>query len=111
MVTADEVKAKLAKYVINRKSHPHIPPTLDGEILLEEHRDEKGRLRGVITVSAENLANILSMRDDPTLRPDEIIESGPYEGKNVRDLTASEFEDFTSHKKYLDAWRAEGIDI
>jgi len=52
------------------------------------------------------------MRDDPTLRPDFHIEApSKYAGRNVRELTKDEFEDFTGHKKYLERWRQEGIEI
>lgn len=99
-MSVEDLKAKLAKYVINRAKYPHVPASLDGEILLEEDRDKEGNLKGVITISAKALANVLAMRDDPAKRPERL------KGK-----TKDEFERVTGHKKYLDKWKAEGIDF
>ena len=98
-MSVEDLKVKLAKYVINRAKYPHVPASLDGEILLEEHR-ENGKLKGVITISAEALACILAMRDDPTKR-----------SERLKGKTKDEFERVIGHKKYLDRWRAEGITI
>jgi len=108
-ITEEELKTKLKDYIITRAKYPHIHPSLDGEILLEEHRDEIGNLKGVITIRPEELAGILNMRDDPSLRPDIVIEMGKFKGRRLRDLTADEFEENSGHKKYLDRWRADGI--
>lgn len=108
MVNVD-VRRALAKHIISRETHPHIPSELDGEILLEEHVVE-GVVLGYITVSIENLVKILDMRDNASLRANVDVD---FKGvkRNLRDLSASEFEEFTGYKKYLDKWRAEGIRI
>jgi len=68
------------------------------------------RLTAVI--SAENLVNILNQRDDPSLRPDIVLETPPkYRGRKMRELKPSEFEYVTGYKKYFDRWRKEGIKI
>ncbi|MEM4977246.1 MAG: hypothetical protein QXT64_07980 [Desulfurococcaceae archaeon] len=123
MVTVDEVKAKLAKYIVD-KSKPEwrvkrlcwdgvkreIPDGLNGEVLLEVH-EEDGKVKGYITVTLENLVNILNMRDDPSLRPDITIDFGKHKGRRLRDLTSAEFEDLTGYKMYFDKWRREGVAI
>ena len=109
-MSVENLKAKLAKYVINRAKYPHVPASLDGKILLEEHR-ENGKLKGVITISAETLADILAMRDDALKRPDETVGSGKYKGRKMRTLTKDEYEYLTGHKRYLERWRTEGIKI
>jgi hypothetical protein len=120
---ADIVRRLLSRYVID-KSKPEwrvkklcwdgvereIPDSLNGEILLEEHVED-GRVKGWITVAPEALAEILSMRDNPALRPDIVIEFGKYKGRNLRMLTRDEFEEATGYKKYFDRWRREGITI
>lgn len=87
-----------------------LSPSLDSEILLEEHRNEKGELLGVITVTAEALTKILAMRDNPMLRPDEEVE---FKGgrRKTRNLTTNEFDEITGYAKYLKGWREEGIEI
>jgi len=47
MVTAEELKTKLEKYIIDEEKYPHVPRTLDGEVMLEEVYLE-GILFGVI---------------------------------------------------------------
>jgi hypothetical protein len=121
MFNADIVRRMLGRYVID-KSKPEwkakrlcwdgvereIPDFLNGEILLEEHVED-GRVKGWITVSPEALAQILNMRDNPSLRPDAIITEGRYRGRSLRTLTSSEFEELTGYKKYFDRWRREGV--
>jgi hypothetical protein len=108
---ADILRKILDKYVIDKVKYPYIPNTLSGEILLEEHKDASGNILGWITITPDNLANILNMRDNPTSRPNIVIDRGKYKGRNLQTLTKDEFEDVTGHKKYLDKWRAEGINI
>jgi len=63
-------------------------------------------------ITTENLMNILSQRDDPTLREDVTLDFPPkYRGRKLRELTGSEFEEATGYKKYLQRWRREGIEI
>ncbi len=90
---AAEIRSKLKDYIINRERYPHIPRKLDGMILLEEVKDEEGRIKGWITIAPETLADLL------------------HRGKNMRDPAPHEFEEVTGLKKYLDEWRAKGIDI
>jgi len=66
---SETLKVKLAKYVISKERYPNIPRYLDGEILLERC-EENGVVKGWITITPANLANIVAMRDNPTLRPD-----------------------------------------
>jgi hypothetical protein len=120
---ADIIKTLLSKYVID-KTKPEwkikklcwdgiereIPDSLNGEILLEEHIED-GKVKGWITIDPNDLANILNMRDNPSLRPNITIPDGKYKGRNLQTLTKDEFEDITGHKKYLDKWRKEGINI
>jgi hypothetical protein len=122
-MSVEGLKAKLARYIVD-KSKPEwkvkrqcwdgiereIPDSLNGEILLEEHVED-GKVKGWITVSPEALANILNMRDNPSLRPNITITEGRYRGRNQQTLTKDEFEYYTGYKKYLDKWRMEGIDI
>jgi hypothetical protein len=120
---ADILRRILGKYVID-KSKPEwrvkklcwdgvereIPDSLNGEILLEEHVED-GKVKGWITVSPEALAEVLNMRDNPTLRPDVVIAEGRFRGRNLRTLTRDEFEEVTGYKRYFDRWRREGIRI
>jgi hypothetical protein len=113
----------LSKYVIDRSKpewrvrkpcwdgvEREIPDSLNGEILLEEHVED-GRVKGWITVSPGALAEVLNMRDNPTLRPDVVIAEGRFKGRNLRTLARGEFEELTGYKKYFDRWRREGINI
>lgn len=68
-----------------------IPKSLNGEILLEEDTDEKGRIKGWLTISPENLEKVLTDIADPS-KPD---------------IT----EETTGLKKYIDKWENEGIKI
>jgi len=118
-----DLKTKLSKYIID-KSKPEwrvkkpcwdgiereIPDSLNGEVLLEEHTED-GKVKGWITVSVENLANILNMRDNPLLRPDVTVDFGKFKGRRLRDLSAGEFEGLTGYKKYFDKWRGEGVSV
>jgi len=122
-MSVDTVKSKLSKYIID-KSKPEwrakrkcwdgvereIPDALNGEILLEVH-EENGLVKGYITIKPEDLANIIDMRDNPSKRPDIVVEDGKYKGRRLRDLSPDEFLDYTGHKKYFDKWRREGINI
>ena len=99
-----QLKERLAKYIID-KTKPQwkvkkkninnqlveIPNHLDGEVLLEEHTDEQGRVKGWITVSLDALAKIIT---------------------DIKDSTKSDItEESTGYKKYFDKWRKEGIKI
>jgi len=93
------IKAKLAKHIID-KSKPEwcakmknvlgqeweIPRTLDGEVLLRIDKDEKGRVKGVITITIERLAKLVNHWKAGNPIPAEWREK-------------------------LDEWLAEGIDI
>lgn len=106
----DVIRLKLKKYIIDRDKYPHLPRTLDGEILLEE-RKRNGKTIGVVTASVENLAKIILQKDNPLLRPDEVVDSGKFKGRNIRDLTADEFLELTGWKRYFDKWKKKGITI
>jgi len=68
------------------------------------------RLTSYTTI--ENLLNILRQRDDPTLRPDVVLEAPPkYRGRRFREITTSEFEETTGYKKYFQRWRKKGIEV
>jgi len=68
--------------------------------------------RLTVCVKAEDLLNLLNQRDQPTLRPDVVLEVPPkYRGKKMRELTKEDFEGVTGYKKYLDKWRGKGIRI
>jgi len=110
MVTVEELKIKLKEYIINREKYPEVPRTLDGEVILEKVY-LNGIFFGVISITFENLAATINMRDDPSLRPDYVIEGTEFAGRHVRDLTASEFEKLTGHRKYFENWRKKGIRI
>lgn len=104
------------KYVTHDGREVEIPESLNGQILLEEHYDERGRLKGWITISPQDLLKILEMRDNPLKRPDVTLTNllpslSKLEGKRMRELTRDEFEEFTGHKKYFDRWRREGLTI
>jgi hypothetical protein len=101
---------KLKRYIISRDNYPDVPSSLDGEILLEKHVVD-GQVLGWITVSLEDLARIIAMRDNPILRPDVAIAEGRFKGRNLRTLTRDEFEELTGYKKYFDRWRREGINV
>jgi len=68
--------------------------------------------RLTVHVTPEKLIDILNQRDDPTLRPNIVLEAPQrYRGLKMRELKASEFEEVTGYRKYLDRWRSEGINI
>jgi len=63
-------------------------------------------------IKAEDLVNLLNQRDEPTLRPDVVLEAPPKcRGRNMRELTKEEFEEVTGYKKYFDKWRDKGISL
>jgi len=121
---SEEIKAKLRKYVID-KSKPEwkqkrlcwdgvereIPDTLNGEILLEEHVED-GKVKGWITVHPDALSQILDQAKDPSKRPNITVDLHPkFRGRNLRELSESEFLELTGYSKYLTKWRNEGIPI
>jgi hypothetical protein len=122
LVSIDEVKGKLSKYIIDKSKEEwkrkrlcwdgdenEIPESLNGEILLEEHIED-GKVKGYITIAPELLVNILNLRDDATIRPDEeVVHNGL--NRRLKELTKDEFEDVTGYKKYFQRWRREGIKI
>jgi len=90
-VDVNDLKMKLGKYVIDpdrKPEHKHIPKTLAGEILLEEVKDENGNILGWVTITPENLANILAK-----------IKSKEIDAKQA------------GHDKYLKKWSDEGINL
>lgn len=54
----EDVLVKLKDRIIGRDTHPHLPRSLDGEILLEEHRGPAGELLGIVTVTVDRLAGL-----------------------------------------------------
>ena len=89
----DKVEQKLASKVIDVDklefldlvSDKGVPMrSLNGEIILERHIGEDGKLKGVVSVSPDSLATIL-----PELKNDT--------------------EDKAGWKKYFDQWKAEGL--
>jgi len=112
-----EVLEPLRKYTMDRID-PITGDVVEQLIILEENTplavDDSGHVIESFSayISTRNLMNILAQRDDPSKRPDTILEAPPkYRGRRMRELTASEFEEVTGHKKYLDKWRKEGINI
>lgn len=99
MITREDLETKLAKHIISRTSHPHIPASLEGELLLEEDRDEGGDLKGVVSITIENLLNV------------------NVAGKRLAEIPALEYaalkafdpKNESGHHKYWDRWKAEGI--
>lgn len=68
--------------------------------------------RKTVYVLVDDLIRILDWRDNPRLRPDQVIEDHPkYRGRNLRDLSKDEFEDYMGWKTYFEKWRNEGINI
>jgi len=68
--------------------------------------------RLTIVITAEDLVSTIRERDEPELRLDLTIEvPTKYRGRKLRDLSKDEFEEYTGHKKYLERWRQEGIEI
>jgi len=103
-MTKEQLKAKLIKYIIDKTKSEwkvkkknidnqeiEIPDHLHGEILLEEHLDEQGRVKGWITVNVDSLHKIIQDIKD----------------SSKSDITAKT----TEYKKYFDKWKKEGIDI
>jgi len=123
LVKSEGIKRKLVRYVIDKSEDEwkkrrtlcwdgverEIPDSLNGEILLEEVV-RAGKVTGWITMTPENLADIISKRDDPLLRLDEEVDFRGVK-KRVRELTKEEYEELVGIKKYLDKFRAEGIEI
>lgn len=108
----DKSKPEWKKLVLDVDGREvEIPGSLNGEILLEVDVGEKGRVKGWYSINPDTLQRILKMRDVPVERPDEVILDGKFVGRNLRSLSPAEFEELSGHKKYLDKWRAEGIDI
>jgi len=122
-ITKEVVQTKLAKYIISRKTHPHLPPTLDGELLLEEDRDEDGNLKGVITISIDDFLNLLDCKNPNTSRlagmaAEERVKKAKELGIQTiaalpaltyNNLRAFDPEDILGYKKYLDKWHHEGL--
>lgn len=103
-MTKKQLKQKLAKHIIDKtkpqwrqkkknidNQEVEIPNHLHNEVLLEEHLDEHGRVKGWVTVSLDALHKIIQDIKDSS-KPDITEES-------------------TGYKKYLEKWRKEGIDI
>jgi hypothetical protein len=118
------IKEKLKEHIIDKKvakwnikmvnvdgEEVEVPHTLEGEILLDTDIDETGRVKGWITIPVEGIESIMNRRDNPMLRNDELADNPKFNGRNMRNLSPSEFEELTGHKKWLDKWRKEGIEI
>ncbi len=119
-----DVRRKLSKYIIDKSNKKwkakkltpsgrlvEIPDTLNGYILIEEVKDEHGHILGWITIHPDELAEIISKRDNPSLREDVEVLHPKYKGKKLRELTKEEYEEATGWKRHFDRWRKEGIDI
>lgn len=52
----------------NNKDHAHIPATLDGEVLLEETKDDDGKITGFHTIKAEYLKHYAETKTDKELK-------------------------------------------
>jgi len=117
------IREKLADKIINKSEAKwqvkkpnqdgklvEVPDSLNDEILLEEIMSE-GRCLGWITTKVESMENLLVKRDDSSKRRDGVSDHKNFIGRNLRSLSPIEYEEVKGHKKYLDKWRAEGIDI
>ena len=115
----DKSKAKWNRKVINHDGEEidEFAASLEGEILTGIDYDEQGRIKGWFTFTVEDMETHLERRDNPGLRADKVIGPkeghvpGKYNGRNMRSLTATEHEEHTGHKKWMDKWRQEGIEI
>ncbi len=94
------VAGKLSKYVIdtNKPEYAHIPKSLEGEVLLEEVKDENGAIKGWITATLGAVNAIVRARDNPTERD-----------TAMKSMTADQFLEATGWKKYFQKWASEGI--
>jgi len=114
-----KVGSKWNEKAINHdgKEIDEFAPGLEGEIHLETDYDEQGRIKGWLTIPVEDLEAHLGRRDTPNLRVDKIIGAkeghvpGKFLGQNLRNLSPLEWEEHTGHKRWMDKWRQEGIDI
>jgi len=100
----------LEKYVQRR---PDPETDVETDVVILERREfsvEGGRITLEHYVTAAKLAQLLAERDDPASRPDQTVTIGGVE-RNLRDLTAEEWEVVTGYKPYFDKWRVEGIPI
>lgn len=52
----------------NNPDHKHIPCTLDGEVLLEETKDENGEVTGFHTIKSEYLKHYAETKTDVELK-------------------------------------------
>ena len=125
MVTKDEIKTKLVEHIIDKtktkwnEKKPNIEnklvsvsSALDGDVLLEEDVDEHGRVKGWITIPLDGLVSLLERRDNPSIREEGLSEDEIRTmDVSLKDLTATEFEEHTGIKRYMDKWRSKGIDI
>jgi len=113
VITEEDVKNKLKKYVISSTSHPHLPRSLDGEILLEERRDQSGTLIAIISSTIDNFLNLPVTEKGNDLRESR-GKSRVEKKKDLEELTyetliESDPDDVQGWKKYFDKWKAEGL--
>ena len=118
------LREKLKEHIIDKKAskwnvkmlnvddeETEIPHSLEGEILVDIVTDESGRVLMWGTISVEDMEKALNRRDKPNLRRDEVLDHPKFHGRNLRSLSALEYEELTGKKKWFDKWRAGGIKI
>jgi len=52
MSLQERVRDRLRRYIVNPIDHPRIPRSLDGEILLEEHKEDEV-VKGWLTITVD----------------------------------------------------------
>jgi len=101
-VSERDVRTKLARHVISRATHPDVPDSLDGEVLLEEHRGPRGELLGVVSVSVAALLDLPDLSDDARKRERRDRAAFTYE-----EMVACDPKDKQGYNKYFEKWKEE----
>lgn len=113
MIDEKTIRQKLSKYIITRKTHPHLPKTLDGEILLEERKAPDGTLAGVITAPIDSLLNLKVTEKGNQLRAknnkQKVNKFSELEELTYETLTEADPDDENGWKKYFTKWHKEGL--
>jgi len=104
MIKAYQVRRILEQLIIDKRKYHKYPRSLDGEIFLQEVKNEKGELIGIITISVDNFLNL------PDKRP-------THKGKKLKhldeltydNLIAMDPKDTMGYHKYFKQWKRKGI--